>query len=474
MKRLSLFLMMLSLLMHSSMRVSGQQPSVDFGELEKVVLEELKATHTPGAAIAIISGDRIVFAKGFGVANIETNAPVTTEMLFRIASVTKMFTATALVTLVEQGRLKLDEPIGVYVKGLSPRLSQLTAHQLLTHTAGIVNDTARGGRDGEAELSASARSWTDSGLFFEQPGKIYSYSNPGLALAGLVLQETGQKPYAEMMSQLVFKPLGMKRTTLRVTMAMTYPLSMGHDTGDDKKTTLVRPFPDVLEYLPAGAMISNVTDLARFAIAFMNDGRVDGQQVLSPSVIAKLSTPYVDAHSASGDWQQGYGMRIGNYRGVRIVEHLGGTTGFGSQLRMVPAHRFAVIVLANSTLAQLSKTTEKAMELMLPLQPKAAARSETALPLSAAEISNYVGTYLNGPLRFQISSKDNRLLLKVGEDELPLKKIGEHLLSIDEKEEDATTESALFKNLLMLPGADGKTEYLYFIGRALKRVPDGK
>jgi hypothetical protein len=221
-------------------------------------------------------------------------------------------------------------------------------------------------------------------------------------------------------------------------------------------------------------MISNVTDLARFAIAFMNDGRVDGQQVLSPAVIAKLSTPYVDAHNASGAWQQGYGMRIGNERGVRIVEHAGGTTGFGSLLRMVPKERFAVIILANSTLAQLSKTTEKAMELMLPLQPKAAARNETALPLSAADISAYVGTYLNGPLRFQISVKENRLLLKLGDDEAPLKKIGPNLLSIDEKEEEATAESVLFKNLLMLPGADGRTEYLYFIGRALKRVPDVK
>jgi CubicO group peptidase (beta-lactamase class C family) len=465
---------MLSLLLSSSLRTLARQPEIDFGELEKVVLEELKETRTPGAVVAIVSGDRIVFAKGFGAANVETNAPVTTEMLFRIASVTKMFTATAIVTLAEQGKLKLNEPVGTYVKGLSPKLSQVTLYQLLTHTAGMVNDAERGGRDGEAALAAAVHSWTDGSILFEQPGKIYSYSNPGLALAGLVLQEAGQKSYAEMMSALVFKPLGMNRTTLRTTMAMTYPLSMGHDIGDDKKVTVVRPFPDELEFLPAGAMISNVADLARFAIAFMNDGRVDGQQVLSPSVITKLSTPYVDAHSASGEWKQGFGMRIGNHRGIRIVEHLGGTTGFGSQLRMLPEHHFAVIILANSTLAQLSKTTEKAMELMLPLQAKAEDKHETSLPLSTAEISNYVGTYLNGPLRFKIFGKENRLFLKVGDDEVPLKKIGEHLLSIDEKEEDATADSALFKNLLMLPGADGRTEYLYFIGRALKRVPEGK
>ncbi len=474
MKRFSVVSLMLSLVFASSLRAPAQQRQVDFSELEKVALEELKETQTPGAAIAIVSGDRIVFVKGFGVGNVETNAPVTTDMLFRIASVTKMFTATALVHLAEQGKLKLGEPIGTYVKTLSPRLSELTIHQLLTHTSGIVNDAARGGRRGESALGDAVRSWTDGAMFFEQPGKIYSYSNPGLTLAGLLLQETGQKPYAEMMSALLFKPLGMQRTTFRTTLAMTYPLAMGHNMGEGKKPVLVRPFPDDQEYQPAGGMISNVTDLARFAIAFMNEGRVDGQQVLSPSVIAKLTTPYVDSHNATGEWRQGYGMRMTNYRGVGVVEHLGGTTGFGSQLRMIPAHRFAVIILANSSLAQMKKTTEKAMELMLPLEPQTENKREASLPLSAAEMSNYTGTYLNGPLRFQVFVRENKLRLKVGEDEVPLKKVGARLLSIDEREEDATADSALFKNMLMLPGANGKTEYLYFIGRALKRVPDAK
>ncbi|HEX7998129.1 MAG TPA: serine hydrolase domain-containing protein [Pyrinomonadaceae bacterium] len=474
MKRFSSALLMLSLLLASNLGALAQQQEVNFSELEKVVLEELKETRTPGAAIAIVSGNRIVFAKGFGVANVETNAPVTPDMLFRIASVTKMFTATALVHMAEQGKLKLNEPIGTYVKGLSPRLSELTTHQLLTHTSGIVNDARRGGRRGESALADAVRSWTDNAMFFEQPGKVYSYSNPGLTLAGFVLQEAGQKPYAEMMSTLLFKPLGMKLTTFRTTLAMTYPLSMGHDFGEDKRPVVVRPYPDDQEFLPAGGMISSVTDLARFAIAFMNDGRVDGQQVLSPSAISKLTTPYVDSHNAAGEWRQGYGMRMTSYRGVRVVEHLGGTNGFGSQLRMIPEHRFAVIILANSSLAQMKKTTEKAMELMLPLQPKPANMPEASLPLSAAEMSNFTGTYQNGPLRFQVFVKDNRLRLKVGEDEVALKKVGERLLSIDEREEDATAESALFKNMLMIPGTDGKTEYLYFTGRALKRVSAAK
>src|SRR5215212_8067293 len=95
------------------------QPAADFSELEKVLLAELKQTNTPGAAVAVISGGRVVFAKGFGVASVETGAPATADMLFRLGSTTKMFTGAALVTLAEQGKLKLTAPIGDVAKGLS-------------------------------------------------------------------------------------------------------------------------------------------------------------------------------------------------------------------------------------------------------------------------------------------------------------------------------------------------------------------
>src|SRR5688572_10518583 len=115
----------------ASFAVQEQQP--DFSQLEKVVLDELKETNTPGATVAIVSGDRVIYAKGFGTSNIETGAPMMPNMLFRIGSTTKMFTAAALVTLAEDGRIKLDEPVGNYIKGLNPKIAQLTAHQLLSH-----------------------------------------------------------------------------------------------------------------------------------------------------------------------------------------------------------------------------------------------------------------------------------------------------------------------------------------------------
>src|SRR6185503_3906086 len=109
----------------------------DFTELEKLVPEELKERNTPGAVIAIVSGDRVVYQKAFGLANIETGALMQPEMLFRLGSTTKMFTAAALVSLAEQNKINLNEPIGNRVKGLDARVAALTPHQLLSNSAGI-------------------------------------------------------------------------------------------------------------------------------------------------------------------------------------------------------------------------------------------------------------------------------------------------------------------------------------------------
>ena len=133
-------LLLASLMLATS--VSAQQAH-DFSELEKVALAELKETNTPGAAVVVVSGDRAVFVKGFGVASIETGVPFTTDTLFRTSGISKFLTATGVVSLAEEGKLDLNVPIGRYVKGLSPKLSRVTAHQLLSETAGVKEDHLR-------------------------------------------------------------------------------------------------------------------------------------------------------------------------------------------------------------------------------------------------------------------------------------------------------------------------------------------
>src|SRR5687768_1827541 len=141
--------------------VSAQNKPVDFAELEKVIEAELAATKTPGAAVAIISGDKIIFAKGFGTTSGEGGVPVTADTLFRMGSTTKMFTAAALLRLADAGKIKLDAPIGNYLKNLPPRIAALTAHQLLSQSSGLRDFAPLASGNDDAVLGQNIRLWKE-------------------------------------------------------------------------------------------------------------------------------------------------------------------------------------------------------------------------------------------------------------------------------------------------------------------------
>jgi CubicO group peptidase (beta-lactamase class C family) len=380
-------------------------------------------------------------------------------MLFRLGSTTKMFTAAALVTLAEEGKLKLDARIGDYIKELNPKIASLTAHQLLSHTSGMIDDAPMYGRHDDAALGEEIRNWKEDRLFTE-PGRIISYSNPGYWLAGFLVEEIGHKPYADQMSETLFKPLGMNSTTLRPTMAMTYPLSQGHDAVRGGSPAVIRPFADNSASWPAGSMFSSVADVSRFIIAFMNNGKLDGKQVLLPAVISKLSSAQTTV-PGNPDRKYGYGLMTGNYRGVRVAEHSGSRSGYGSIIRMAPDHRFAVIVLANRSGASLNKTAEKAMELMLTLKPKEEGKKQD-LPMDATEMAGCAGFYSQGRTRVEIFIRDGKLIGKQGNNEGLISKRGDHSYSIAMPNGPST--------FVLVPGHDGKAEYLHIGLRSLKKT----
>ncbi len=432
----------------------------DFSELEKVAIEELTETNTPGAAIAIVSGDRIIFAKGFGVANIETAVPVTADTLFQIGSITKTFTATTVLTLAEEGQLKLDQPIGRFAKGLSAKLAQVTLQQLLSHTAGLKDEPDEFGLQDESALGAYLRSWKDDYCLFE-PDYVFSYSNSGFALAGLVAQEVTAKPYADLLSERLFQPLGMRRTTFRPTVAMTYPLAVGHRVRRAESPTVVRPLANDARLWPAGTMYSSVNELARFAVAFLNDGKLEGKQILSASVIHEMQKPRAEVPSSLDHY--GYGLFMNTYRGFKQVWHDGSMTGYVGAMRMIPEQRFAVIVLANRDGANLKKTIEKALELGLPLAAKAEPKSQRAQPMSIAEMQTYTGIYTNpGRWEEEVFVKDDKLFVKLFGTELGLTKIGDQRFTFQ-------FPNAPPEELVIKFGADGKPAYLHHYVWAFKR-----
>jgi CubicO group peptidase (beta-lactamase class C family) len=394
----------------------------DFGALEQTVREELAREKVPGASIAIVRGDRVIYSKAFGTANTETGEMVRPEMLFRLGSTTKMLTATALVGLSQEGKIDLNAPIGKYLSGLPPAISAVTANQLLSHTSGIHDEAPMYGSHDDSALGAGIRKWTDDWLF-TKPGRIYSYSNPGYWMAGYLVEVLSGKPYADGLAERVFRPAGMKQTTLRPFVAMTYPMAQGHAEAAGGRLEVARPAADNAAGWPAGSVFSCVVDLARFVIAFLNDGMLEGKRAIDPRIFALMSTPHATLPGGEGSY--GYGLTIHDVRGVHVVEHNGSRMGYGSSIRMAPEQRVGVIVLANRTGASLAASSEKALELMLPLKPRTAP-ARRVLDITPEDLRRYAGLYRNGDSRVEVVAREGRLYVKrEGGREAVLAKVGD-------------------------------------------------
>lgn len=300
----------------TSIRPAGAEEKRDYSELEQIALAELKEKNTPGAAIAVVSGDRAVFLKGFGVTSVEDGVAVTPDTLFYNGGLSRLFTAAVLVSLSEEGKVDLNAPIGKYIKGLSPRLSRVTAHQLLVSNAGIKEQHLTRGLVHDTALSEIVRTWGDDRIFAE-PGKIVSSSHPSYALAGLLIEELTKKPFADVVRDRIFTPLGMDRSTYRALIAVTYPFSQGHESEGAAKPKVHRPLAENSVGWPRNSFTS-VSDASRFLLALVNDGKLDGNQALVPAVVAKLSKPYSVNPGAIGE-EEGYGLSFSSDNGHRSL-----------------------------------------------------------------------------------------------------------------------------------------------------------
>lgn len=427
----------------------AQTKAIDFGALDETVNAELKERRTPGAGVAVIVGDRVVYAKGYGVQSVESSEPVTPDTIFRMGSTTKMLTAAALVTLADKGKIKLAAPIGDFVKNLNPAVAKVTAHQLLSQSAGIRDFASPVTSQDDAALSQNVRSWKED-VFFTEPGKIYSYSSPGYWLAGFVTEELHGKPYADAMDELLFKPLGMTRSTLRPLVAATYSLALGHNVENDKPV-VIRPIFNNVAMWPGGSVFSTVNDLSRFVAALLNGGKLEGTQALSPLAAARLPARQVTLPGSTDVWY-GYGLMSFETRGVRVVSHGGASRGYGSTIDTIPAHRLAVIVLTNRSGETLPKSRMKALELALPLKAATEEASPKAIRMSNDEMKQHVGVYTHAPQRWDILVKDGKLFLKDEGGEHQLTKTGENTFSYGPSGAN---------QIVLVAGADGQTEYLF-------------
>jgi CubicO group peptidase (beta-lactamase class C family) len=307
-------------------------------EVDKFVRAVMQERQVPGAAIAVVRHGKIIKQQGYGTANVELDVPVTTRTVFEIGSVTKQMTAAAVMLLVEDGKINLDEKISAYLPNTPEAWKRVTVRNLLTHTSGIKSYTFIGaGFELSKHLTRDEfiRALSAYPLDFE-PGSRYSYSNSGYNLLGFIIEAASQKSYWEFMRERIFQKLGMTHTFDRdpkyivKNRATGYELEKGAFTGRDY---------DLTDLFAAGAIISTVEDLAKWDMAWR------GETLLKRESKAEAWKPFVLTDGKSNPY--GFGWNVADFRGHRLISHSGSTAGFNSQISRFVDDDLTVIVLTN-------------------------------------------------------------------------------------------------------------------------------
>ncbi|MBM3900039.1 MAG: beta-lactamase family protein [Gemmatimonadetes bacterium] len=431
--------------------------------LDSITRAALTRTGTPGVQVAVVLDGRLVYERATGLADAESQRPATTRTLFRIGSVTKMLTAATLMELAASGKLDPQAPIGRYVTEVaSRRVGTVTTHQLLTHTAGWIDNAVAYGRMGEGALGEVFREVGDT-LFFTDPGQVISYSNPGFSMAGYVAERAGEARFATVAERLVLRPVGMTRSTFRPLEVMTTDFSQGHMGPPGGAATVVRPYTENTAQWAAGFLFSTAGELARFATALMQQGELDGKRVLAASTVQRLTTGYQPIPGDSVA-RYGYGLMIGRKDGQLVWEHGGAINGFDAIVTMWPERRAALIVIDNRSGSPLPEIDRFVREQVFGLPARPTPTPATPRLGTAEEQRTLVGTYAMGATRVSIAAGADTLRFTQGPVTLPLLLLGADKIRVMPPMGDPI-------DLLLVRDRGGKVTYLHQGLRALARQP---
>jgi len=434
--------------------------------VDSMMRAEMARARTPGAQLAVVENGRLVYTKGYGVADVESGRPVTDRTLFQIGSIAKTVTAALITQLAVEGTLDLQAPISRYVPELAGRrVGAVTMHQLLTHTAGWANFASPFGAHDDARLGEVFRAVTDT-MMMTDPGRVYSYSNSGVAMAGYVAERVARRPFADLRDSVVLRRLGMPRATSRPLVAMTYDFSLGHMAGPDGAAAVVRPTPDNGVDRPAGFLYASAAELARLAVALMDGGMLDGQRVLPAEAVRAMTTGHVSIPDRQTE-RGGYGMDVDVVGGRRVWIANGSVVGMFASMRMWPDQKLAVLVFANRAMPEMPRpAVERVAHIVAGIAPPPPRPTYTAeREPTAAERAQLAGTYGVGPSTFEVAEANGALELRMGRTGLTypvrLTSAGDRIVIPRPRAGDLV--------YLILRDPDGQVRFLYSGGRAFAK-----
>lgn len=316
---------------------------LNLSEIDSYIVSKMRLPRIPGVAVAIVKDDRIVYLKGYGEADSSGRA-VTPQTSFIIGSVTKSFTALAVMQLVEAGRVKLDAPVQRYIPWFrvsDPEASaQITIRQLLYQTSGLpmIREAQLSTALDDGVLERTVRALEHAKLNF-RPGKSFEYSNANYETLGLIVQYVSGQLFEDYVKQHILAPLDMKNTFLSQQEAVRHGMASGHRWWFGVPVAVT--FPYNRAELPAGYIISSTEDMAHYLIAQMNGGCYRGACVLSPSGIELMHT-----EPAPNTYAMGWESFVSN--GHVLINHDGGTGHFQCAMFFDPQEKAGVFIAANA------------------------------------------------------------------------------------------------------------------------------
>jgi len=358
-------------------------PALSAAQIDAVV-QQSYTPNEPGAVVLVAKNGKTIFRKAYGLADAAKGTLMTPDMQLRLGSITKQFTSTAILMLVDEGKIKLDDDITRYLPDYPTKGKRITIAQLLNHTSGIASFTGKPGymehMTEDIGVGAMIDSFKNDPLDFE-PGSRYKYNNSGYFLLGAIIEKVSGQAYADFLAQRIFAPLGMVDTAYEGKERSKAIRAPGHTRGaagfaPSAVISMSQPYA-------AGALVSTVDDLARW------DAAVSAGKLLKPATWQRAFTKTTLTDGKTVNY--GYGWMVGSLRGVPSIGHGGGINGYNTYALRVPSEHVYVVVLRNTDSGTADPDTVASKVAALAIGKPYP--EYQAMTLDAKALDAYAGTY---------------------------------------------------------------------------------
>jgi D-alanyl-D-alanine carboxypeptidase len=309
-------------------------------KVDAYVREEMKERDIPGVALTVIKNGKRIKTETFGFANLEHKVPVKPETAFEIGSVTKQFTSAAIMLLVQDGKLSLDDKISAHLKNTPPQWSKITIRHLLTHTSGIKSYTGidKGFEFTEHLTQEQFIKLIGTYPLEYQPGDSWKYCNTTYNLLGFIIENLSGNNYWEFLGERIFTPLGMNNTTNRNPNVIIPNRAAGYEK--NKAGDMINRDYDLTDVFSAGAVVSTLADMSKW------DAALNTNQILSEASKNEMWTVYKLNNGT--DKSYGLGWYVDTLDGHNNIGHSGSTSGFSASFQRFPDDKLTILIFCNS------------------------------------------------------------------------------------------------------------------------------